>query len=308
MDYEAVRVMRCERGGAVQCVRWSGGGGGGLCFSGGADRAERLWDPGRGALLRRYEPLHGGPVNDVRASPDGARSFASCSSDRAVLVRETESGRVLRRLGGRRGHDQAVAAVAFAGRAGAVLLSASDDRTVRAWDLRSAAAAPVQVLPRFRDGVTSVAALSDAVVAASLDGTVRTFDVRAARAVTETAGAPVTCVAAAAGGGRVLAACVGGEVREMGGGGPHLVYAGRAHATYRLSCAWADGGAVVAAASEDGHVVLWAHGRAAAEPTARLAGHAREVLGVDASPHGSAILSCGSDGTVRLWDRVSAVI
>ena len=57
--------------------------------------------------------------------------------------------------------------------------------------------------------------------------------------------------------------------------------------------------AFIASGSEDGDIVLW--DVSSKRIMQRLQGHDGPVLGVDTHPSQSSIVSCGMDGTVRIW-------
>ena len=70
-----------------------------------------------------------------------------------------------------------------------VLLTASYDRTVKCWDMRSRSREPIQTLVGFRDSVTSVCAGPHEIIAGCVDGAVRVFDLRAGLCHTDELGA-----------------------------------------------------------------------------------------------------------------------
>lgn len=82
----------------------------------------------------------------------------------------------------------------FAGDGGdALLVSGSDDTSVRVWDVRSRSSAPVMVLSEARDAVSVVAIANEVeIVAGSVDGRVRSYDVRTGKCTVDRLPAPVT--------------------------------------------------------------------------------------------------------------------
>jgi mitogen-activated protein kinase organizer 1 len=103
-----------------------------------SDRTLRLWSTRRSAsdaaLLATYAGGHGYEVLDVAIALDNSQ-FVSVGGDRAALLWDVTSARVLRRLAG--GHLQRIQCVALSDD-GALLCTGSDDTHVRLWDLRAA--------------------------------------------------------------------------------------------------------------------------------------------------------------------------
>ena len=163
---------------------------------------------------------------------------------------DVASGRIKRRLAG---HEQRVKAVAF-NRECSILLSASYDKTVRCWDLRSRSAAPVQVLADGADSVSSVATSAHQVLAGGIDGAVRTYDLRAGTLTTDTVGQPVTHVALSGDGNCILAASLDARLRllDLASGEKLAEYGGHKNGAYKLACCFSFDDACVVSGSEDG--------------------------------------------------------
>jgi WD40 repeat protein len=168
------------------------------------------------------------------------------------------------------GHDGWVLAVATAELAGRpIIISGSNDRTVRVWDLATGTAVGGP-FTGHRAAVNAVVAVERAgclvVISASADGTVRVWDLADGGAV----GDPLT-----GHDGQVLAVAVAELDRRP----------------------------VVISGGDDGTVRVWdlADGAAVGDP---LTGHDGQVLAVavaelDRRP---VVISGGDDGTVRVWD------
>ena len=119
---------------------------GSYCILGGADKLISLWNPYRAAeagdesqgafMLKQYRG-HGYDVKDVALSRDNTR-FASCGGDRCAFLWDTNTGATIRKLFG---HEQRLNALAFNSEA-TLLFTASDDKTVRAWDLKAGPRSP----------------------------------------------------------------------------------------------------------------------------------------------------------------------
>jgi mitogen-activated protein kinase organizer 1 len=154
-----------------------------------------------------------------------------------------------------------VNAVALAA-GGDVAVTGGYDASVRAWDARSNSFDPIQVLPPFRDSVTSVLVSGHVITAASVDGTLRAFDVRAGRVTADDLGAPITVLALSGDGACVLAALAASRLRlldrasgallaEYGAPGRHV------NDGARCGAALSGDDAAVIAGDERGRVTAW---------------------------------------------------
>ncbi|KAJ3283983.1 WD repeat-containing protein 83 [Borealophlyctis nickersoniae] len=171
--------------GTVHFVRYSADGN--YCLSGGADRSVRLWNPLTGMCIKKYDS-HGKDVYGI-AVPGGTNStFASCGADKVVIVWDVGTGRPTRRF---TGHHQRVNAIDYNADA-TVIFSASYDATVRAWDCRTTAKAPIQVLDEAKDSVEAVQVAGHEVLTGSVDGCIRIYDIRMGRITQDRVGHAVT--------------------------------------------------------------------------------------------------------------------
>ncbi len=145
---------------------------------------------------------------------------------------------------------------------GDVALTGGYDASVRAWDARSNSFDPIQVLPAFRDSVTSVLIDGHVITAASVDGTLRAFDVRAGRLTSDDLGAPVTVLALSGDGACVLAALAASRLRllDRASGALLAEYAsasGHVNEGARCGAALSGDDAHVLAGDEKGRVTAW---------------------------------------------------
>jgi WD40 repeat protein/predicted Ser/Thr protein kinase len=105
---------------------------GALAAAGFRDGWLRLWDLSDRGAVHRLAGLSGRV--QVAVSPDG-RLAVTGSGEGTVCVRDTADGRLLAQL---KAHDGPVVGVALAS-GGAVLATASEDQTIKLWDLRTGA-------------------------------------------------------------------------------------------------------------------------------------------------------------------------
>ena len=92
-----------------------------------------------------------------RIAADNSK-FVSCGSDKLIFLWDVTSGQAIRKLVG---HDRKVNALAF-GPKEDVLLSASHDKTVKIWDMRTRSRAPIQTLSDAADSILCLLVHKDA--------------------------------------------------------------------------------------------------------------------------------------------------
>jgi mitogen-activated protein kinase organizer 1 len=147
---------------------------GDYCLTGGKDRSVCLWNPHKGVRIKEYAGEHGYEVLDVQVTNDNSK-FASCGGDKNTLLWDVSTGRIIRRF---RGHEGKVNSIAF-NKDGGVLVSAGYDTNLLCWDMRATAYKPMQTISNeFKDSVTCVTCIDDAIIACSIDGSLKQFDIR----------------------------------------------------------------------------------------------------------------------------------
>ncbi|NPC83003.1 TIR domain-containing protein, partial [Pyxidicoccus fallax] len=184
---------------------------------------------------------------------------------------------------------------------GGKVVTASDDGTVRLWDLRTGQSrhltghqAPVEAAEFSPDGTK--------VVTASDDGTARLWDLRTGQSlVLPGAEEPVLSATFNPDGTQVVTAGNAGTVRlwDVASNRFRLL---TGHEGPVLSARFSPNGTRLATTGFDGTVRLWdvASGRSQV-----LSGHEGAVWSARFSPEGTRLISAGVDGTARLWDVVS---
>lgn len=149
--------------GSVLCLAFSPDGR--QALSGGADKTLRLWDVATGKELRCFRG-HTEEVWAVAFSPDGKRA-ASGGGDRCIRLWDVNTGAGLSCL---RGNTDTVRSLAFCVEHSSVIVSGSQDGTVRLWD--AARETEERIIIRHLGWVTSVAISIDGrrVLSGSDDG------------------------------------------------------------------------------------------------------------------------------------------
>lgn len=156
---------------------------------------------------------------DIAVSKDN-QLFASVGGDRSVFLWDVQNSEgTLRRFGSNttQSHTSRITCVAFAGADDSVLVSGSDDTSVRMWDMKSKDVKPLLVLEEAKDGVSSLAVPENGyeVIAGSVDGRVRSYDVRMGRVTGDVMPGSVTSLDVSRDGKTMLVGSLDGKIRLM---------------------------------------------------------------------------------------------
>jgi WD40 repeat protein/tRNA A-37 threonylcarbamoyl transferase component Bud32 len=227
---------------------------------------------------------------------DGRLILAADSADNTVRAWFTKTGKPAFTLRGHRGEVTSVACSPD----GASLLSGSQDRTVKLWDIRRY---DDDLTFRASSGYTSIAFSPNGVSLASAprDKAVLIWNMTTGESV-RLLSLPESVNGLAFNADGSQLACAGDDgairVREVPSGRETLHLRGHRGPVYAV--AFSPGGNRLVSAGEDGTVRVWdiALGR----EILRLTGHASAVHSVAFSPDGSRVASAGADGIVRVWD------
>jgi len=202
------------------------------------------------------------------------------------------------------GHTGEIYSLAFSPD-GTLLASASGDRTIRFWDVRTGR------LSRVIDGHTgAVHALifspnGRVLASGSRDSTARIWDVGTGKEL-KAFGAPFDTI-------RSLAFSPNGKLLAGGGDGGSLRLwdweAGNQFMTMKSgfgvvnAVAFSPNGSILATGSVDARVHLWE--QASGQKIRTLSGHGGPINGIAFSPDGALLASGSADKTIRLWDVAS---
>ena len=185
------------------------------------------------------------------------------------------------------------------------VVSASDDRTLKVWELASGRA--VATLKDHPDLVTACAVTPDGrhVVSASEDRTLRVWELASGRAVATLKGhtSLVTACAVTPDGRHVVSASFDKTLKVWELASRRAVATLRGHTDSVTACAVTPDGRHVVSASYDHTLKVWelATGRAVAS----LQGHTRWVIACAVTPDGRHAVSASYDHTLKVWELAS---
>ena len=198
------------------------------------------------------------------------------------------------------GHEEAVTSVAFSPD-GQIIVSGSDDKTVRLWDLQgNLIGQPF----RHESCVTSVTFSPDGqMIVSGTDGkTVRLWDLQGHPIVQPIQGhiSAVRSVAFSPDGQIIVSGSDDKTVRLWDLQGHPISQLFQGHQASVNSIAFSPDGQMIVSGSSDKTVRLWdLQGRDIGQP---FQGHEDSINSVAFSPNGQSIVSVSNDRTVRLWD------
>jgi WD40 repeat protein len=240
---------------------------------------------------------HASPVTAVAISGDGER-VATGTRAGGVFVWDADG----HRLAAGRSHRLPVSALGFG--PGGILVSGSDDGSVRVWD---PGASPATRLIGELPGQVQRLAVSSAgyVAAGGESGVIYSWELATGRLVGALAGHTgiVSALRYGRDGRRLFSASDEGTVRgwESATGGARAVMAG--HRSRVQAIAISPAGHRVASVSDDGELRIWDVERDTS--TIELVGHTRAIPSVVYSRDGSRILTASLDATARVWEAAS---
>jgi mitogen-activated protein kinase organizer 1 len=306
------------------------------CFTGGADRSIRLWNPSR---LDPAYPIH--PINtstrldeehligsdrDVETLPrafpiqtygdgvsypisavatgatdDDIRYVLSGSGNVAVL-HDVVTGQCVRRF---QGHVGRINDVTFSSGA-ETCISASYDTTVRIWDGRNRSSKannePIQILKDAKDSVTVIKTIQNnantLICTASVDGNIRTYDLRKGIIRCDYCDSPIIGMALTNDATNIVASCLDGTIRLIDF--VNTYHSGHTSGNYSLNCCVTSNDCTVVTGSENGAVALYDLVKAHA--VQELTGHTSPTCSIACHPSRSdVIISASYDSNTVVW-------
>jgi WD40 repeat protein len=185
------------------------------------------------------------------------------------------------------------------------VISASQDRTLKIWDLQSGYA--LATLEGHTDWVNACAVTPDGrrVVSASHDRTLKTWDLESGRQLATLEGHAfwVSGCAVTPDGRSVVSASQDGTLKVWDLESGRVLATLEGHATGMNGCAVTPDGRSVVSASQDGTLKVWdlESGRV----LATLKGHAGGVMACAVTPDGRRVVSASQDRLLKVWDLES---
>ena len=270
------------------------------------DNSVRLWDAEAGRQIATFTRAGSGMA---AFSPDGR--LVAIPDNNTVVVRDANTGEREDRIF--QGHSAAVQSVAFSAD-GRRIVTASDDRTARVWDLQTGAqiaaltehTAPVRSAVFSPDGLRVVSTQTpqrsgNVTIVTSNDSVALLWDALSGRVILRFEGDMVQLYDAtfSPDGKRIVTASGDNTARiwDAATGKPIAVLSG--HSDSVLSAAFNSRGDKIVTASADETVRVW--DAEAMTTIAVLKGHSGAVWSAVFSPDGERILTASDDTTARIW-------
>ena len=270
------------------------------------DNSVRLWDAEAGRQIATFTRAGSGMA---AFSPDGR--LVAIPDNNTVVVRDANTGEREDRIF--QGHSAAVQSVAFSAD-GRRIVTASDDRTARVWDLQTGGqiaaltehTAPVRSAVFSPDGLRVVSTQTpqrsgNVTIVTSNDSVALLWDALSGRVILRFEGDMVQLYDAtfSSDGKRIVTASGDNTARiwDAETGKPIAVLSG--HSDSVLSAAFNSRGDKIVTASADETVRVW--DAEAMTTIAVLKGHSGAVWSAVFSPDGERILTASDDTTARIW-------
>lgn len=240
-----------------------------------------------------------GTVLGLSFSSD-SKMLASSGDDHVIRLWEPEKGKELLSIAG---HNEEVNAVAFSPKNDGRLASASADRTVKVWQVRTGARE--QQVSSFQGdqqaAFTSLAFDAEAryLAAGNTAGVVHLWDTHSPqpKARTRNFGVPIRSVAFSSDG-LLGAACNDGTFKVYSVGRWEELLTKEAHSKRVQELTFHPSGKLLATGGFDKVAFLW---DARSGKAKQMLTNAREVSSVCFSPDGNLLATAGLDQTIRLW-------
>jgi len=237
---------------SVLSVSWTKNGR--YLLSASQDKSLRLWNPHSGVHVKTYKGPHNSEVCDVAIAEDNSK-FVSCGGDKQFFLWDVTTAQVIRKFVG---HDRKVNAVCY-GPNEEVVLSASHDKTVRIWDLKTRSRAPIQVLSDATDSMLCVLVAGDEIITGSVDGGLRRYDVRKGQCIIDQLLQPIGSISLSNDRQCILVSTLDDSIRllERETGNQLALYKGHTNKRFKVQSSLDPTDSYVVSGSEDNRVFFW---------------------------------------------------
>lgn len=283
-----------------------------LLASGSEDQSVRLWETRTNLCLKTLQG-HSNGVWSVAFSPQGT-TLASGSQDGVIRFWNSNTGKCIRKF---QAHSSWIWSVTFSPNPptclikgdereavglGGILASASEDRTIKLWDILGGQ--QLKTLIGHKDAVFSVLFSPDGqtLLSGSLDGTIKVWDIRTGQCRKTLQGH--------SGGIWSISASLDGKVLASGSQDQTIklwdvdtgccIKTLQGHRSWIRACAISPDRQILVSGSADGTIKLWRVNTGECYQTSQA--HAGPVLSIAFDPDEQTFASCGADGLVKLWD------
>lgn len=182
----------------------------------------------------------------------------------------------------------------------------SYDTTVRLWDLRAQAKAPIQILDDARDAIQTIHIMPSTILTGSVDGHLRTYDLRMGQLRSDFVGAPLASVVPTLDGQTNLVSTLDSTIRLFDAMTGKCLNTFKGHKAEGYRCrAVFDGKeeSSVICGDENGKVWAWdiADAKTIGGDAEPEKGHDRVILWTEHHPNQAEMVTASADGTVKVW-------
>ncbi|RIB02627.1 WD40 repeat-like protein [Gigaspora rosea] len=273
--------------------------------SGSFDRNILLWNTYGDCLNYGLLKGHNGAIMELQWSRDSSKIY-SCATDKTVSVWDVTTGMRIKKF---KGHTSYVNSVCAARRGNEIIVSGSDDGTIKIWDLRQKDAVDT-FSHQYQITATCFSEAGDLVFSGSLDNDIAAWDLRKKSIVYILKGHQDTIsgIKLSPDGSYLLSNSMDDTVRiwDVKPFAPAnrllKIFEGAPHGFEKnlIKPAWSPDGSQIASGSSDRTVVIW--DVASCRILYKLPGHKGSVNEVDFHPKEPIVASCSTDRHIFLGE------